>query len=483
MKKVGGVESSKRVPRDQSGQNPAIFPRNGQSLADFEQFCRTLVLDTGNPLILEDFQKTLMTPYFNGRPETVAVLPTGNAKSTLLGALAPYHMLHVEDAECLIAASAADQAELIFKQAAGLIERSPIRDLFDIKRGIRTIYHKGDGPNRRPPGRIRVLSADVNRNDGAIPTLVLVDELHRHKDGGMYNMFQARLNKRGAQMLTISNAGYNVTSPLALLREKAHADPAFTRKDMFNHCRMGSLEFFEWCLADTDDPDDLELVKRANPLAHITPEHLRTRRESPLLHWPEWLRATCGLWTTAEFPWIEGKEWDGYRVDIGGVEDGEQVWLHAWAGSGGGVAIAAPREEGVAVRTETVGDAPLEVLERLLVGLADQYDVREVGYDKVQFRRSAELLEARGLPMVEIPHSTERTSIASVTLSRLVKSGQLRHDGDDTLRSHVLAGLTKESERGWRFVPTPQSWLLSALALAVHQATQVMAEPPEFIAL
>ena len=237
----GRVESPETHARDTSAHDAAIF-RPG--LQGFVDFCANLTLDTGNRLVLEPFQRLIMKAYFAGRIEIVAILPFGNAKSTLLAALGLHHMLTTEKAECIVAASAALQAGIIFDQMAGLIESSDLP--LDAKRGIMAIYHKGDGPNRKPLGRIKVISADVKKNSGAIPTLVLVDELQAHPDGGLYNMFRGRLKKRGAQMVTISNAGWDRDSFLAQIREKAHEHESFTRKGMRNHAVVGSMEFFEW---------------------------------------------------------------------------------------------------------------------------------------------------------------------------------------------------------------------------------------------
>ena len=60
-----------------------------------------------------------------------------------------------------------------------------------------------------------------------------------------------------------------------------------------------------------------------------------------------------------------------------------------------------------------------------------------------------------------------------MTLHRLIEAEKLRHDGDPKLRTQVLAGTTKETERGWRLVKSPQVRGLVALGMAAHQATTV----------
>src|SRR4030095_17192312 len=106
---------------------------NRYSLADFATFCRKLRTEAGRPLVLGKFQRDLLVPHFRGIRETVIVLPTGNGKTTLLAALAVYHMLRVPNAQVLIVASATDQAATLFKQCRTLIYDSPYADRLDVK--------------------------------------------------------------------------------------------------------------------------------------------------------------------------------------------------------------------------------------------------------------------------------------------------------------------------------------------------------------
>jgi hypothetical protein len=165
-------------------------------------------------------------------------------------------------------------------------------------------------------------------------------------------------------------------------------------------------------------------------------------------------------------------------VDIGGVEDGDQVILAVRAGAGVGIGIAS-RKDGDAVAVKAIiiptpsgGRVPLEVVERTIRDLCGRYSVQEVAYDREQFMRSAEILEQRGLPMVEIPQRPMRLAQATATMWRLVSAGLLRHDGAADLRSQVMLGRTKETIQGWYLVPTVDTAGLVAVAIAAHQASQ-----------
>ena len=455
-------------------------------LAGFGRFCERL------GLVLEPFQRTMLRPHFAGGRELVIVVPKKNGKTTLLAALMLYHLQTVPEAECVIAASSRQQAEILYNQAVSLIRRAEMSDVFAVRPGIREIrLQPKSGPRMKQAGvgesgaRVRVLAADAGTADGVIPTLALVDELHRHRDSNLYGVFRDGLGPRNGQMITISTAGYRIDSPLGELRALAHAMPTFKRNGTRNTARSpdGSFIWQEWALKDTDDVSDLKRVKRANPASWVSAKWLKERYDSPSMTPGQWARFACGIWTEGEDPWISAPEWDRLAVDIGGVEPGEDVWIALDGGSTAGIAIVAQRGEGIACRGELLGEVPLEVVERRLVELSERYSVRQIAYDRVAFARSAELLAARGLPMTEIPYSPERMSIVSTTLIRLIHAGQLAHDGDPVLRSQVLAGSTKETERGWRLVASVRCRALIALAIAAHEATSAPAEPPMFVAL
>jgi phage terminase large subunit-like protein len=143
------------------------------------------------------------------------------------------------------------------------------------------------------------------------------------------------------------------------------------------------------------------------------------------------------------------------------------------------VAAGADDEGRIVVRATIMapGDTGIAIakVEERIRQLAGEYRVLGIAFDPWSFRRSAELLEAEGLPMVEFPQSPERMSVASASLFRLIEGETIAHDGEPRFRSQVLAGVTKETERGWRLQKDPRSKrpidALIALAMAAFLAS------------
>jgi len=453
------------------------------SLADFARFCSFLTLDNGKPFKLLPFEQDILRPYFKGATETVIILSKKNGKTTMLGALALYHLKNVPDAECVIGASSRDQATILFNQAAALVRRSGKRvakthweidgTVFDVRSGYRLIRLVDN-----PGARIRVLAADAGTADGVIPTLAIVDELHRHPSAELYGVFRDGLTPRNGQMLTISTAGAKLESPLGHLRQQAHALPSFKREGVRNSAisEDGAFAFLEWCLEDTDDVHDMKVVKRVNPAPWHTLKSLAQRHDSPGTTPAQWLRFACGIWTTGETPAIQPAEWDALRVDIGQVSEGEEVFGYiSGTKEQAAIVLAAKRPENkLAVWADVldVSDASLfdQCIDRL-VEIGSRYSLAVMGYDSAWFSYPAEILTNRGLPMEDDRSVPLRLGIASGTLLRFIQSGDLMHDGNLKLREHVLKGAIKDNERGWRFLPTASNRALIALAMAVHSAS------------
>ncbi len=200
-----------------------------------------------------------------------------------------------------------------------------------------------------------------------------------------------------------------------------------------------------------------------------------------------WRRFVCGLSSfDASEPWIPADAWDRLAEPGLRLDPQAPTWLGLDVGvrhdSTAVVAVQRRADGTVACRgwvLEPTEDAPvtLERIERLVRELARELRPRWIAYDPWSFRRSAELLRAEGLPMLEFPQSPERMSVASRALYELISSGRLRHDGDRTLRAHVLAAVAKQTERAWRLVKDRTSRQPIDAVIALAMAVAAMESP------
>jgi phage terminase large subunit-like protein len=294
----------------------------------FERFCAALTLDSGEPMLLEPFQLVMLADYFDGVRETLVLLSKKNGKTTLLAALALYHLLVTDapggaGAECVIGAASRDQASILYEQATGFVARSEgLQARVAVKGGYRMIR------SRRNTGRIRVLAADVDTADGVLPTLALVDELGRHKRPDLYGVFRDGLGPRRGQMLGISAAGSHEATPLGLMRAAAYRLPRVERDGRYVYARSLDQSFVmhEWALLRDDDLHDFDAVKEVNPASWQPIELLKERHDSPsMLPW-QWARFACGVWMSESAMWVNSDDWYACE-EIDALQTGDAIAL------------------------------------------------------------------------------------------------------------------------------------------------------------
>src|SRR3990172_3851088 len=128
----------------------------------------------------------------------------------------------------------------MYRQADGFVERSDLSG-FRCYDGYRRIVHKVSG------SRIQVLAADDRTGDGIIPTLCLIDELHRHRDMRLYRTWRGKLGKRKGQIVAISTAG-EPGSEFEQARERIRqeASASLTRKGCFVRVATPGIVLHEW---------------------------------------------------------------------------------------------------------------------------------------------------------------------------------------------------------------------------------------------
>jgi phage terminase large subunit-like protein len=455
-------------------------------LNSFVSFCSRLRLENGSPMRVHTYQRAMLAEHFAGATETLVLLPKKNGKTTTLGARAVHHLLTTPDAECIVVATSRDQATILYDQAGGFVRRTPGLDRHvDVKRGYRELR------SRDHAGRIRVLAADVDTADGVIPTLVLVDELGRHRSAELYAILRDGLGPRNGQIVAISVAGTNRDSPLGLMRAAAFDLPTIRRDGAHVTCMSddGSFVMHEWALQPGQDVNDMRIAKLVNPAPWHTVESLQRRHDSPSMTPWDWRRFACNLWQSTAEPWLPVGAWDALARTGLVIPARAPAWLAVFRLRESGAALVAVahdprRRDGWACWAQVISDpsgtVDLADLEEAVRRAAVRFDLQVLVYDPQQFARSAELLGDEGIFTVEMPQTNARIAPASDALYQAIVSGDLVHDGDPVLAAHVDAGVTTRTERGWRLTARGAAGdveALMALTMAFDAATSGVARP------
>lgn len=288
-------------------------------------------MDTGDKWPIKKWQLDIVADILAGKPEVWAVLPQGNAKTTLMAAVALYHADFIPNPWVPIGAASREQAEILFAQAQWFVEQTPeLQGRFRVYEGYRKIVPL-DTEDRPGTGRgIKVYAADEKTGDGVIPTMAIVDEGHRHKNLALYRLWRGKLRKR-----TINRTWSGKLTPrrgtiiMISTAGEPGADFERTRENLRNKAttrtRRGSCylraEGPSWVIHEYSVPNpkmayDLEIVKEANPLMTISVADLAEALESPSLDFGEdWLRLTCNIPARSSKAAISEIDWDNAYTD------------------------------------------------------------------------------------------------------------------------------------------------------------------------
>jgi phage terminase large subunit-like protein len=390
---------------------------------------------------------------FAGFRECWLIVPEGNGKTTLMAALGLYHLRYQEDASIAIAASSKDQARWLYRQARGFVHRSE----YEAAKGIRPFDGYVNVQNKEMNGVMEVFAADERTGDGIIPTLCILDELHRHKSLGLYLTWVGKLRKRpGAQLLTISTAG-EPGGEFEEARERIRAEA--TERDRQGRCFLRATKsdrmlLHEYAVPTDADFTDIELVKEANPLSTITVDTLREDFESPTMETGHWRRFKCNLPTRSMFAAITDEEWAGAAVGAPQIPEGAAVdigvdlgfkwdttalvplWVKGQTRVFQHTRILTPPRDQTALATRLIKEAVAEIHYR--------NPIQRVVIDPTEARELIEWLEEEiGCDVIEWTNSLPNRAESTKRFMEGLREGWIKHHNEPEFSRQVLNAVAR----------------------------------------
>lgn len=345
---------------------------------------------------------------------------------------------------------------ILYDQADGFVvrgEESGATDGFTLHPGYRRIRY---GPMN---SRIQFMAADEKTGDGPIPTLVLLDELHRHRDLRLYRTLRGKLAKRGGKMGVISTRGEPGSEFELLLERILEMATTLEVSGAFTRAVSPGVILHQWAVPAGGDTNDLQLVKAANPLKSMTLEKLADKRAAS--DWIEhhWQRMVCNR------PTRDVECWLGPNADAlwRGLEQPYQFVAGAptWAGvdmalkhDTSAVVLIQQRPDGRYHATSRIWtptpDTEVDVTDIMqhIREVKDRYDLKAVSYDPRFFDLAAKMLDRNDkINMVEVPQSVPRMSTIVSFAYKALMEGRITHDQDPDFTRQVLNAIPAYHER------------------------------------
>lgn len=476
----------------------------------------------GQKLRLERWQRAFVANLFGWvRPDgrrrftnALLYIPTGNGKSTLSAAIANLVFDDETDAsaQVIMAGTKRDQAKIVWKAAAQMLERRRRRERRERFRvGVARVV-RSDG------GEMFPVSADASAEDGLAASCILFDELHRQDDTDLLNVLAKSMGKRW-QPLFIRMTTADVDRPSPCNDELAYArairdNPGDSTRPGFNPYYLPAIyEADEKC-----DVSDERVWALVNPGLGVS-KSLDTMREQFVearakggIELASWMRYHLNLRTKAARSLFPMGAWDacGERFDVS-ILNGCEVYVGidlssttdvtavVIVASLRGLLYLVPRfwVPRAAVKGRDRQNDPLyrtwEQQGLLTVTDGDQLDdqrileeigpmlapfrVKEVCIDPWNSLRYTQPLMAKGYNVVQVRQGTFTQNEPMKHLLQLVGKGTVRHGGHPVLRWMADNARAQEDRKGnWTLVKDRAQDKVDGIAATVTALARMIAE-------
>ncbi|WP_193171265.1 terminase large subunit [Nisaea nitritireducens] len=227
------------------------------------------------------------------------------AKSTLTAGVALYCLCCEDEPgpEIIIGATTGAQAKKVFGPAKKMVERTPaLQEHFAVKAWANSI---SCGAN---DGIVQPINSKSSTQDGWNPHVGILDELHAHKDRGLFDVIKSAFGAREQPLLwIITTAGYNT------------AGVCYEQRQYVTKVLEGILEADHYfgiifTLDEGDDPYDETKWIKANPMIGVTPklstmrDYARDAMASPASE-GEFKTKRLNMWLNAASAWLNMTAW------------------------------------------------------------------------------------------------------------------------------------------------------------------------------
>jgi phage terminase large subunit-like protein len=421
---------------------------------------------------LEPYQRRIARAYFGKAREVAAILPRGNAKTTLAALIGLHHLMTVEGASIVVGAASVQQARVCFERIEGFLAHPELEDEVT----LRHLELRYEGPEGRR--RLRVVPSDGPRTHGLSCTLYIADEVWAWSErADLLTAMQTGLVKRpDSKLLLITTSSGDLDSPLGRLRRRAMAQSDVHRAGPVVESRSKDLHWLEWSLGDQHELDNLRAVKRCNPAPWISVADLRRQRES--VAEGAFAQFHACRWGVRESTWLPEGAWASCKGEVD-FTDGERIWLGVDVGasrSATGV-VWLNEKLHVGVRVFQGEDGVFEAGE-VILRLAEKFSIAEIAFDPWRAAVIVKAFEQRGIKTTVWPWTDSRVIPAAAQLYDAIVEGRITHPGDPELDRHMSLVIGKATRRGLRIDKANESDQIDAACALLMAFESATAPPP-----
>lgn len=234
-----------------------------------------------------------------------------NAKSTLTAGVALYCLTCEGEMgpEIIIGATTGAQADKVFKPAKQMVDRvGALREAFGLRAWARSITCADNG------GTVQPINSKSSTQDGWNPYVGVLDELHAHKDRGLFDVIRSAFGARKQPLMwMITTAGYNVHGV------------CFEQRTLLLKILAGAVEADHYfgivfTIDEDDDPFDERVWGKANPLLGTAVDldefrgYALEAQASPA-SLGEFKTKRLNVWLNAANAWLSVEQWKKATIE------------------------------------------------------------------------------------------------------------------------------------------------------------------------
>ena len=397
-----------------------------------------------------------------------------NGKTTKLAAVGTQLVAGDSEpgAKVYCAATKRDQAREIFDSIAMMAKQDR-----SLRKAMKPQRNNIQSETRNSPSsRVELLSADYDTLDGLNVHGALVDELHAHRDSGVWDVLEsARGARRQPIMWAITTAGKNHNS-------FCYEQRAYAIKVLEGSVDNDAFFALIYTLDEGDDWTDEAVWIKSNPNLGVSVslsdmrEQCMKAKEMPTAR-VEFLTKRLNIWVYGETAWMNMERWNGCRdesfnevvcwdpdqpseldgmtchggIDLASVEDLSAFSLDFKLPDGrhnficraylpedafnkrmqkGGELKALYqkfKDEGVLVITPGAR-CDYDFIERDILAACTRFDLREIGFDRFNSSQLVTNMLEQDVPMVQMGQGTGSISAPMKEMLRLTLGNEVRHN-------------------------------------------------------
>lgn len=277
-------------------------------------------------------------------------VPRQSGKTTLVGPVQLDRVIVNPGIRAFYTAQTGKDARSRFRDLVSLVQGSPLDAVAEYRNS------QGDEGIKFPNGsELKIFAPVMAALHGETPPLVTLDEIWEYDEVLGDAMLEgaiipAQMTLSGSrQVWMISTAGSALSTFMRKWVDRGR-ETALHQNGESGHKPWPKMAFFEWGLAEGDDPYDPDAIERFHPAvgqvingAELTAGELLATDVTRAT----WLRAFCNVWTEAVNPLFSVEDWNARAEDPVGVPHRSEIAVTYEISADGdaGVVMASWRDE------------------------------------------------------------------------------------------------------------------------------------------